>query len=137
MRLSGWLLDLYPTPEGMVLWVIDAERRRTRLVDSGFTPCFYVAGPRAALRRLAAPLASKFPLRLAWTQRRDFWSGEEREVLEVGVTRLMQFDAVVRWVNKRAPALELFNCDLQLPALYAYEKNVFPLARCAFEVYPA
>ncbi len=127
------MLDLYPAPEGMVLWVIDAGRRRTRLVDSGFTPCFYVCGPRAALRRLAAPLAAQFPLRLAWTQRRDFWSGEEREVLEVGVTRLMQFDAVVRWVNKRAPALELFNCDLQLPALYAYEKNVFPLACCEFE----
>ncbi|MGH9787730.1 MAG: hypothetical protein ACRD4U_03380, partial [Candidatus Acidiferrales bacterium] len=117
--MRGWLLDLYPAPEGMVLWVIDAERRRTRLVDSSFTPCFYVAWPRtqaacsagikarsgeaAGVRgRLAAQLAKRFAVRLAWTQRRDFWSGEEREVLEVGVQRLAQFDAVVRWVNKRA-----------------------------------
>jgi len=144
------LLDLYPAPEGMVLWVIDAGRRRVRLVDASFTPCFYVAAPRTQTSRrteakahsgeaawvrgrLAAQLAKRFAVRLAWTHRRDFWSGDEREVLEVGVRRPMQFDAIVRWVNKQAPQLELFNCDIQLPALYAYEKNVFPLARCEFE----
>ncbi|HXE74093.1 MAG TPA: DNA polymerase domain-containing protein [Candidatus Xenobia bacterium] len=134
MRIRAWLLDLYPTPEGMVLWVIDAEQRRTRLVDADYVPAFYVAGPRAALRRLGVQLAARFPVRLAWVERREFWSGEARQVLEVGVRRLAQFDTVVRWTHERAPALELFNCDIQLPALYAYEKRVFPLARCVFEI---
>ncbi|HSC78706.1 MAG TPA: DNA polymerase domain-containing protein, partial [Candidatus Acidoferrales bacterium] len=131
--VRGWLLDLYPAPEGMVLWVIDAEQRRTRLVDAGYVPAFYVAGTRSTVQRLGAQLAARFPVRLAWVERREFWSGEARPVLEVGVRRLPQFDAVVRWAHRRAPALELFNCDIQLPALYAYEKKVFPLARCAFE----
>jgi DNA polymerase elongation subunit (family B) len=133
---SGWLLDLYPAPEGMVLWMIDAERRRARLVDPGYMPCFYVGGSRrgvAALRRLEVELARRFPVRTRWTKRRDLWSGDWQVVLEVGVRRLDQFSAVVRWVHGRAPGLELFNCDIQLPALYAYERNVFPLARCAFD----
>ncbi len=118
----------------MVLWVIDPARRdRTRLVDPDYVPCFYAAGAPAVLRRLAAVLPQRFPVRLRWTRRRDLWSGDERTVLEVGVTRLDQFAAVVRWVHQRAPRIELFNCDVQLPALYAYERNVFPLARCQFE----
>ena len=65
--MRGWLLDLYPTPAGMALWVIDPEQRRTRLLDPGYTPCFYLGGAHAALRRLAATLAEKFTVRLAWT----------------------------------------------------------------------
>ncbi len=121
-----------------MLWVIDpAKRDRVRLVDAGYVPAFYVAGAHPALRRLGAQLAARFAVQLAWVERREFWSGEARQVLKVGVERLLQFDAVVRWAHRHAPALELFNCDIQLPALYAYEKNVFPLARCAFEVHPA
>ena len=139
--LSGWLLDLYPTPAGMALWVIDSERRRTRLLDPDYTPCFYVGGAHVPLRRLAATLAEQFPVRPAWTQRQDLWSAEWRDVLEVGVTRLDRHARIVRWVQRHAQtggrmaagALELFNCDIQLPALYAYEKNIFPLARCHFE----
>lgn len=118
----------------MVLWVIDSGQRRFRLVDSAFTPCFYVGGARSTLAQLASHLARKFPVRLARVERQDLWSGDWREVLQVGVPRLEQFAAIVRWVHRQAPRLELFNCDIQLPALYAYEKGVFPLARCAFDV---
>jgi DNA polymerase-2 len=118
----------------MVLWVIDAERRRIRLVDSDYVPCFYVGGAAASLRRLAAHLARQFAVRLAWVKRQDLWSGQWCTVLEVGVERLAQFAAIVAWTHCRAPELELFNCDVQLPALYGYEKNIFPLARCQFEV---
>ncbi|MFQ5663915.1 MAG: DNA polymerase domain-containing protein [Terriglobia bacterium] len=136
MRLEGWLLDVYPAPAGMVLWVIDPQQRRHRLLDPGYTPCFYVGGALDQLDqivRLAPRLLHAFPVRLAWVERQDLWSGEWRSVLQVGVRRLAQFAAVVRWVHRQAPRLELFNCDIQLPALYAYEKGIFPLARCSFE----
>jgi DNA polymerase-2 len=117
----------------MALWVIESERRRLRLLDPDYTPCFYLGGPHPVLRRLASALAEKFPVRLAWTQRQDLWSAEWRDVLEVGVRRLDLHPRVVRWTQRNAGPAELFNCDIQLPALYAYEKNIFPLARCRFD----
>jgi hypothetical protein len=41
MLLSGWILDLYPSPQGMTLWLIEANHKRPRLIDR-FTPSFYV-----------------------------------------------------------------------------------------------
>ena len=41
--LSGWLFDLYPSPHGMKLWLIDPNQTRHRLIDR-FTPSFYVSG---------------------------------------------------------------------------------------------
>ncbi|MBI4467276.1 MAG: hypothetical protein HY656_07610 [Acidobacteria bacterium] len=134
MRVETWLLDLYPSPEGMVLWTIEAAGRRRRLVDTDFTPCFYVGGPLDKIAQLTPRLAAEFPVRLDWVERQDLWSGVWQTVLEVGVRRPVQFAAVARWVHRQAPRAELFNCDISLPALYAYEKGVFPLARCALEV---
>ena len=132
--VRGWLLDLYPAPDGMVLWTLDAGQKRRRLVDASFAPAFYVGGPLDEIARLTPQLPAEFPVRLDWVERQDIWSGDWQTVLEVGVTRLDRFAEVVRWVHQRSPRAELFNCDISLPALYAYEKGVFPLARCAFDV---
>ena len=63
-------------------------------------PCFYVGRLRRqsrALRWLGAQLPRRFPVRVRWTKRRDLWSGDWRTVLEVGVRRLEQYAALVRW----------------------------------------
>ncbi|MFQ5724483.1 MAG: DNA polymerase domain-containing protein, partial [Terriglobia bacterium] len=108
--------------------------RRRRLVDPSFVPSFYVGGALDRIAQLTPDLSARFPVRLDWVERQDLWSGDWQTVLQVGVQRLEQFAPVVHWVHRRAPRLELFNCDISLPALYAYEKGVFPLARCSFEV---
>src|SRR5260370_7212456 len=56
----GWLLDLYPTPQGMTLWLMDREQNRRLLIDR-FAPSFYVHGPAANLQRLPQALGSKPP----------------------------------------------------------------------------
>ena len=54
--VRGWLLDLYPAPEGMVLWTLDAGQKRRRLVDASFAPAFYVGGPLDEIARLTPQL---------------------------------------------------------------------------------
>ena len=55
-QISGWLLDLYPSPHGMKLWLIEPDQTRHRLIDR-FAPVFYVSGPDAVLRRLQSEAA--------------------------------------------------------------------------------
>ena len=57
--LSGWILDLYPNPDGMVLWLIGREGNRWRLLDPSFAPRFYAHGPEPRLAALAQALARK------------------------------------------------------------------------------
>src|SRR3989304_1178582 len=44
--VRGWLFDVYPAEEGMVLWFLDADGRPHQL-STGYRPAFYAAGPRA------------------------------------------------------------------------------------------
>ncbi|MBI3078328.1 MAG: hypothetical protein HYY85_15290 [Deltaproteobacteria bacterium] len=57
-RVRGWLFDLYPDREGMVVWLLTEEHEARRLL-APFTPAFYVSGPDQALRRLLAFLAQQ------------------------------------------------------------------------------
>jgi hypothetical protein len=49
--LQGWILDLYPSKEGMTLWLIDRNQAHYRLTDT-FTPAFYVSRSEEKLARL-------------------------------------------------------------------------------------
>ena len=71
--ISGWIFDLYPSPHGMTLWLIEPNQTRHRLIDR-FTPAFYVSGPDAVLRRLRGE-AARQPHALACraTERMDLW----------------------------------------------------------------
>jgi DNA polymerase elongation subunit (family B) len=131
LRLSGWILDLYPSPEGMTLWLIPSGggRRRHRLVDRSFTPCFYVHGPESRLRRLGQVLAARTRVTCALTRREDIWEGRELLVLRISVYYPTQFAALVRFVHRYDAGLRLYNSDLMLAPLYCWEKNVFPLAK--------
>ena len=52
MQTTGWLFDLYPLGDRMVLWFITASGQRLRLTDD-FPYCLYLGGPQARLRSLA------------------------------------------------------------------------------------
>ena len=51
---KGWLFDIYPSRDGMVLW-LKTEEAAVRLVDP-YRASFYLAGPEVALKRCAAHL---------------------------------------------------------------------------------
>ena len=127
--LSGWILDLYPCPEGMVLWLVEPEGKRRRLIDRSFTPCFYVHGPELRLTPLAQVLAARAAVRCALTEKTNIWDGGELRVLEVAVRHPTQFAALVRFVHQYDSSLRLYNSDLMLAPMYCWEKGVFPLAK--------
>jgi DNA polymerase-2 len=127
--LSGWILDLYPSPEGMVLWLAGREGKRRRLIDRSFTPCFYVHGPELRLTPLAQVLAGRAAVRCVLTEKTDIWDGGGLRVLEVAVRHPTQFAALARFVHQYDSRLRLYNSDLMLAPMYCWEKGVFPLAK--------
>ena len=134
MRLQGWIFDLYPSPQGMKLWLIEANQKRHRLMDR-FSPAFYVSGHDQSLRRLQCALQPRSPaLTCRITERMDLWAREPKEVLEVSVQYPTQYSSWVRWVHQFDSRLRLYNSDLILASLYCWERQVFPLARVEAEV---
>src|SRR5208337_4023847 len=102
--LSGWILDLYPCPQGMVLWLVEPEGKRRRLIDRSFTPCFYVHGPESRLIPLAQVLAARAAVKCALTEKTNIWDGGELRVLEVAVRHPIQFAALESRPGKVAPS---------------------------------
>ena len=132
-KISGWILDLYPSPQGMKLWLIEPDQTRHLLIDR-FVPVFYVSGPDAVLRRLQNE-AARQPHALASrrTERMDLWEQRARPVLEIEVAHPNEYSSWTRWARQFDHSLRLYNSDLMLASLYCWQRGVFPLARVEAE----
>jgi DNA polymerase-2 len=133
-RINGWILDLYPSPHGMKLWLIEPNQTRHRLIDR-FAPVFYVSGPDAVLGHLREE-AVRQPHALACrsTERMDLWERRARPVLEIEVAHPNEYSSWTHWVRRFDRSLRLYNSDLMLASLYCWQRGVFPLARVEAEV---
>jgi DNA polymerase II len=128
MKLQGWIFDLYPSPQGMKLWLIESNQTRRLLIDR-FTPSFYAAGSREALQRLQAAIKTRGRgVACHLTEGRDIWERDPIEVLEISIERPSDFSAWARWVHRFDSRLRLYNSDLMLASVYCWERRVFPLA---------
>lgn len=126
---KGWLFDIYPSRDGMVLW-LKTEETALRLVDP-YWASFYLAGTDAVLKGCASHLArQRLPVRTEWTERKELLSDRLITVLKVSTPRLDRFSALVQSVYHFNPELTFYNCDILLPQLYFYETGLFPLAQC-------
>ncbi len=133
-QIQGWILDLYPSPQGMKLWLIEPSQKRHLLIDR-FAPCFYVSGREENLRRLARVLAEKsYVLACRETERTDIWEREPRVVLEISVLHPNEYSSWVRWAQRFDSSLKFYNCDLMLASLYCWQRGIFPMARVEIEV---
>ena len=147
-RFQGWILDLYPTPTAMAVWILGRDGRGTPrdaasrgdpgsrrcYFDEQFRPAFYVRGPLPALRSLAGTLRGRFPgLTASLTERIDLWSHRRVPVLAVVPACLGAFTPTVKYVRQAEPSFDLFNSDLLPEQVYCYEHQVFPLACCEIE----
>src|ERR1700726_4639291 len=132
--VEGWILDLYPSPHGMKLWLIEPNQTRHRLIDR-LAPVFYVSGPDAML----GPLRDEIPaqphaLACLPTERMDLWERRARPVLQIEVAHPNEYSSWTRWVRRFDSSLRLYNSDLMLASLYCWQRGVFPLARVQAEV---
>jgi DNA polymerase elongation subunit (family B) len=131
-HLEGWIFDVYPSSDGMILWVIDDQGRPHR-VQYAYAPTLYVAGSRNALEMARQALARlRVPVTLTSTARQELMSGTQIPVTAVTVPHPLAFPAAARLLA-RVPGLALYNCDILTTRLFFYETGLFPLARCAID----
>ena len=139
---TGWLLDLYPDPQGgVVLWLLgdDGERHRLR---QPFPITFYAAGPSPRLRDLWRFLQSEAsspadshsqpqpsPIHLERSERRDLFQGPI-PVLAARFDRPADQPRLFRRAAQAFPDLTFYDADLNLALRHAAVFGTFPLARC-------
>ncbi len=128
--LPAWILDLYPAPEGMVLWLKTEDGRALRAVDA-LPMRFFIAAEPSILRAVWKEISGwQKGLRLARERRFEIHRGEEIDLLAVTAPGPPAYRAAVREALARWPDLAFYNADLDPALVYAIERNVFPLAQC-------
>ncbi len=134
-RLNGWILDAYPVLNGMCVWIIDEEGHASSHLDP-WQPYFYLQAPEALQAHIRVILESfRVPLELRVVERKEFFSGHHRPVIEVRVGNPLMYRRMTDRLAQ-VPDVTLFNADLNLVQAYFYERGLFPLAKCSFEVSP-
>ena len=133
MEAEGWLLDVYPLHDRMVLWIRTREGELLRLEDPFPFP-IYAAGKRSILERLAGAAVEKgFARGHSWESKREFWSGEEVEVLALAISDYDRLPGLLRRLPSWEGAVSFSNCDIPLSQYYLYSRGIFPLGRCGVE----
>ncbi len=128
MKTTGWLFDLYPLGDRMVLWFITATGERLRLEDD-FPYRLYLGGPQARVRSLARALGQKGWLRRAYPSRaQDLWTGREIPVVALEVKAYAFLPRVRRWLGALPAEVACYNCDLDIAATYLYTRGYWPCA---------
>lgn len=124
----GWLFDLYPGRAEMILWFCGPAGERWRL-RAAFPYRLYAAGPLGKLRLLALTLRQKRWLRAArWTEKRDFWSGTARAVLELELVSYQVRPRLLAYLGALAEDFTFYNCDLEPAAYFLYDRGLYPCA---------
>ena len=132
MNLEGWLLDLYPSEQGMVVWLKTSDVRALKFIDD-YHPTLYVQGSPRDLECLEADLATSESVReIGYAEKRvrlrDF---EKSRVMRIEVTSIARFPHFARKIVRLGGyrKFHLFNVDIPHTHAYLYEKDLFPLAK--------
>ena len=128
MKTTGWLFDLYPLGDRMVLWFITSAGERLRLEDD-FPYCLYLGGPQRRTRDVARTLGQKGWLRRAYpTRGQDLWSGQDIPVVALEIKAYDFLPRVRQWLGTLPAEMAAFNCDLDVASYYLYSRRVWPCA---------
>jgi len=132
MRVEGWLLDLYPSEEGMVVWLKTPDGKVLKFIDD-YHPTLYVHGSPEDLKGLKAELATSESVRkIDYAEKRvrlrDY---EKSKVMRIEVTSISRFPHFARKIVRLGGyrKYHLFNVDIPHTHAYLYERDLFPLAK--------
>jgi DNA polymerase-2 len=133
-RITGWLFDLYPSAEGITVWIVDEEGRQHRC-STPFTPSFFMHIPESGAGTVAA-LTRSLPMRVTfeWARQREIYANQEWTVLRVRVHDTRDHLRVVKRLERHFPHYVFFNSDIPAQQLFLYETGLFPLARGEYEI---
>jgi len=144
MELRGWLFDLYPLESSMILW-IKGEDGSMRRFEDPFRPRFYARGNQNDLFSLSHFIEQKgWMTGYRWTQKREFWSGDEVEVMEIELGNSEHYAKISKILPRWEERVTFYNCDIPTAQAYLYEKRLFPTGSCiaetegtrVFEIHP-
>ncbi|MHB9075395.1 MAG: DNA polymerase domain-containing protein [Desulfobaccales bacterium] len=128
MKTFGWLFDLYPLGDRMVLWFITCSGERLRLEDD-FPYCLYLGGAQARLRSLARGLGQRGWLRRAYpSQGQDLWTGRVIPVLALELKAYGFLPRLRKYLGALTGEVACYNCDLDIAAYYLYVRRYWPCA---------
>ena len=127
--IEGWLFDIDELGPWVTLWVYDDDGRLHRLTDE-FYPPVYAHGDRGKLKQLAADMSKRGLIAGAqWVQKREFWSGDEIEVLQLNVSDSSHLSKLREIAAKLDRDISFYNLDIPAPQYYLYLTKLFPLCR--------
>jgi len=117
----------------MILWIKGEDGLIHRFEDP-FRPRFYARGKQKDVSALFQVLQKgRLAAGYQWTQKREFWSGDEIEVMEIEMAGADHYSQLPRILSPWEEKLTFYNCDIPLPQAYLYEKRLFPTGRCEAE----
>lgn len=133
MEVNGWLLDVYPLHDRMILWIRTAEGKLLRLEDCYSFP-LYATGPRELLKLLGEKAVEYGVAKsYLWEERKDLGSGRNVAALALQIADYNRLPWFLRKIIFLGKKLSFFNCDLPLSQYYLYLREIFPLGRCGVE----
>jgi DNA polymerase-2 len=133
METEGWLFDVYPWQSTMVLWIYGDDGGMLRLEDP-YRHHVYARGRGEDLEGLLGFLGKRRLLRgFRWARKRDFWSGQEMDVLDLEMGDYGHMPGLFRLLAGFEDRLAFYNCDIPLAQSYLYERGLFPTGRCWVE----
>ena len=133
MQIQGRLFDLYPLESSMILWIKE-EGGRLRRFEDPFRPRFYAQGKKSDLLDLFHSLQKeRRTAGYQWTRKKEFWSGDDVEVMEIEVVDSEHYAQLPRILPPWEEKITFYNCDIPSPQTYLYEKKIFPTGRCMVE----
>lgn len=128
MIVTGWLFDLYPSAQGMTLWLVDRDGRKY-CCTRAFIPSFFLHVDAAGATRALSLLSRfPFPVTLHPDRRREIYSNEEWDVYRVDVYTTLHVKQVVRALERNFPHFVFFDSDIPPQQLFLYATGLFPLA---------
>ncbi len=126
--VTGWLFDLYPSHNGITIWLVDCEGRK-RCVLSPYIPSFFmhISGDELGKAKgVVKPARCSVTFERAI--RKDIYRNEELDVFRVHVADPLQLKSVVRMLERHFPHFVFYNSDIMPQQLFLYETGLFPLA---------
>jgi DNA polymerase I len=127
MRHIGWILDLYPAGDRMVVWLKKADRSCVRLLDK-WQPRIYVGGDFGDLLDLACqPFMPKSSFVDKFESTRYM---NKSKVLEASVRNEAEAGNLAGKIERYGShsRFRLYNVDVPFAQMYLYQKDLFPLA---------
>ncbi len=128
--MKGWLLDLYPNENEIVLWVKN-DHGIKKVIDSDFFPSFYVYSSLQDLKSLESKLSDDTSVKSLDYEKKRLWLREKESlVLKVTVSKYKRLKELANNIDESGnfSKYQLFNVDLSFPLRYTLYKEIFPFA---------